>query len=304
MTEEIASRQKVRTVNLEVRAPSVSTKSSFSSKLAVNETTTHRWSFLEDVTSYCEAGFGAIGVWLPKLVQFGEERGIELIRDSGMSVSSVSWTGGFTGWDGQSFQDSIDDARSAVKTAGELNAESLIVISGARCGHTLSHARQLLNDALKILVDDAGEYGLALALQPMSSRECSFLTSLDETLEILDECNHPLVKMAFDVSQLWKEPHLLERIPEIASLVTTLQLCDQRDPPQSEFDQLLPGDGEIPLEEITTAFLDADYDGFFEIKIWSEELWDSDYSDLLRTCRSRLESLCLSGSADGSMVSC
>ena len=219
-------------------------------------------------------------------------------------MSSVSWTGGFTGWNGQSFQDSVDDARAAVKTAGELNAESLVVISGARCGHTLSHARQLLVDALKILADDSGEYGLSLALQPMSSRECSFLTSLDETLEIINECNHPLVRMAFDVYQLWKEPRLLQRIPEIAPLVTTLQLCDQRDPPQSEFDQLLPGDGEIPLEAITKAFLDADYQGFFEIKIWSEELWNSDYAELLRTCRSRFESLCLSGSADGSMISC
>jgi sugar phosphate isomerase/epimerase len=304
VTEEIASRQKVRTVNVEARAPSVSTKPTLPSKLAVNETTTHRWSFLEDVTAYSESGFGAIGVWLPKLVQFGEERGIELIRDSEISVSSVSWAGGFTGWNGQSFYDSIVDARAAVKTAGELNAESLVVISGARCGHTLSHAHQLLVDALKILADDAGEFGLSLALQPMFSREWSFLTSLDETLEIIDECNHPLVRMAFDVSQLWKEPHLLERIPEIASLVTTLQLCDRRNPPRCEFDQLLPGDGEIPLGEITQAFLDAEYDGSFEIKIWSEELWNSDYSELLRTCRSRLESLCLSGSADGPMISC
>jgi sugar phosphate isomerase/epimerase len=304
VTEEIASRQKVRTVNLEARAPSVSTKSSLTSKLAVNESTTNRWLFLEDVTAYCEAGFSSIGIWLPKLIQFGEERGIELIRDFELSVSSVSWAGGFTGWNGQSFEDSVEDARAAVKTAGELNAESLVVISGARCGHTLSHAHQLLVDALKILADDASEYGLSLSVQPMSSREWSFLTSLDETLDILDECDHPLVKMAFDVSQLWKEPQLIDRIPEFSSLVKTLQLCDQRDLPRCEFDQLMPGDGIIPLEEIINAFLDADYDGYFEIKIWSEELWDSDYFELIRTCRSRLESLCLSGIADGSVISC
>ena len=265
------------------------------SKLSMNEITTYRWSLLEDVTAYCEAGFEAIGIWRPKLVEFGEERGIELVRDSGLAVSSLSWAGGFTGSHGQSFLDAIEDTRDAIRTAGALKAESLMIVSGARAGHTASHAKRLLVDSLKMLGDFAAEMNVSLAVQPMHrmfAQEWTFLDSIDETLDVLTECDHPYVRMAFDVYHLWQEPNLLSRIPQFASYVSNVQLNDWREPPRSENDRCLLGEGEIPLLEITQAFVDAEYDGFYEIEIWSEELWTSDYDELLRRCRSSFDALC------------
>ena len=36
-------------------------------RIAVNEMTTYRWSFEEDVYHYAQAGIDAIGVWRQKL---------------------------------------------------------------------------------------------------------------------------------------------------------------------------------------------------------------------------------------------
>jgi sugar phosphate isomerase/epimerase len=269
--------------------------SSAVARLSINEMTTYRWSLPEEVAAFREAGIDAIGIWRPKLTDFGEERGIDLIRESGMHVSSVSWAGGFTGSNGHSFEESLLDARDAVAVAGQLRAESLVIVSGSRAGHTRNHARRLLVEALKALGDDAGERNLTLALQPMHpmfAQEWTFLTSLDETLDVIDRCDHDAVQIAFDVYHLWQEPSLLERIGEVAPLVSTVQLNDWRDPPRSEHDRCLPGDGEIPLREIVSAFIDADYDGYFEISVWSEELWHSNYADLLGECRRRFLALC------------
>src|SRR5579872_5457123 len=79
-------------------------------RLSINEMTTYHWSFLDDVSGYQAAEIASIGVWRRKLCDFGEERGIELLRESGLAVSSLSDAGGFTGSDGHTFRDGVDDA--------------------------------------------------------------------------------------------------------------------------------------------------------------------------------------------------
>jgi hypothetical protein len=44
-------------------------------RLSMNELTTYRWSFEEDVVNYRAAGISAISVWREKIADFGEERG-------------------------------------------------------------------------------------------------------------------------------------------------------------------------------------------------------------------------------------
>ncbi len=48
--------------------------------LSMNETTTFRWSFEEDVARYAAAGIPAMGVWRQKLSDCGQGRGLELLR--------------------------------------------------------------------------------------------------------------------------------------------------------------------------------------------------------------------------------
>lgn len=264
------------------------------SLLAVNEVTTYRWTLLEDVLGYMDAGIRTMGIWRPKLDEFGAEKAIDLIHDSRMAVSSVSWAGCFTGQHGYAYAEAVHDAKETLRIAGELNADCVVMLSGALSGHILNHARRLFVSALNELGDLAAEQGVKLAIQPMRrmfANDWTFITSIDETLDVIDACNHDMVGMAFDVYHLWQEPNLLKRIAEIAPLVSTVQLNDYHRPPTSNFDRGLIGDGEIPLTNIIQAFLENGYRGSFEIAIWSEELWKSNYDELLQNCRSRFESL-------------
>ena len=120
-------------------------------ELSMNETTTFRWSFEEDVAHYAAAGIPAIGVWRQKLSDCGQARGLELLRSSGLKVSHLLWAGGFTGSDGRSYRESVEDAAEALRTAAALRTGCLVVYSGARAGHTFNHARRLIHGALKEL---------------------------------------------------------------------------------------------------------------------------------------------------------
>ena len=51
--------------------------------LSMNETTTFRWSFEEDVAEYAAAGIPAIGVWRQKLSDCGQAKGGRIARRAG-----------------------------------------------------------------------------------------------------------------------------------------------------------------------------------------------------------------------------
>ena len=114
--------------------------------LSLNETTTFRWSFEDDVAHYAAAGIQAIGVWRQKLSDCGQERALELIRQHHLKVSHLFWAGGFTGSEGHSYRESMADTAEALRTAAALGAGCLVVCSGARAGHTFNHARRLVQE--------------------------------------------------------------------------------------------------------------------------------------------------------------
>ena len=163
-------------------------------RLSVNELTTYRWSLDEDVQNFAAAGFAAIGVWRQKLSDYGEDKGAELIRDAGLHVSSLQWAGGFTGSDGRTHQESIDNALDAVRLAADLQAGCLVLHTGARAGHTHNHARRLVKAALTEIARLAEESGMVLALEPMHAGcagDWTFVTTLDQALELIADVNSP-----------------------------------------------------------------------------------------------------------------
>jgi sugar phosphate isomerase/epimerase len=263
-------------------------------RLSISQTTMVRWSLPEAIEEFRSAGLRNIGVSLDRLRDCGVERAARLLSQAGLHASSLGWVGGFTGAHGHSYDDAVADARAAIRSARDIGADSLIVVPGALCGHIRSHARRLLVEALVELADQATDSQVRLAVQPMHplfEDEWSFLTSLDDTLDVLSRFNHTHVGMAFGAYHLWQEPRLLERIPEIVPFVASVQLSDWRDPPRCDNDRLLPGDGAIPLAEIIAAFEAAGYRGCYEIEVWSRDLWKREHRSLIRECMLRFAHL-------------
>lgn len=254
-------------------------------RLSINEVTTYRWSFEEDVAHYAQAGIPAIGVWRQKLSDFGEEKGIDLLEESGLAVSNLVWAGGFTGSDGRSFSDSMDDAREAIRLAGAMKAGCLVLYSGGRGGHTHGHARRLFRDALAQMVPLAGEHNVPLAIEPMHAQfaaEWTFLTCLDETLDLLAPFDPNYVRLAFDTYHFGENARLIERIPELAPRVAIVHIADSSKTPTVEQNRCPLGTGVLPLKEIVSAFSAAGYDGYCDVELFGETVEAADYASLLR----------------------
>ena len=252
--------------------------------LSMNETTTYRWSFEEDVAAYVAAGIPAMGVWRQKLSDFGLVKAVEFLQEYPIRVSHLFWAGGFTGSDGHSFRESLADAVEAVRTAAELHAQSLVIYSGARAGHTYNHAKRLVKEALKELAPLAAELGVWLAVEPMHAgcaSQWTFLTSVDDVLAIIAAVGGSQVKMVFDAYHLGHDPAIVGRIAELAPHVAMVQLGDARSVPSGEQSRCRLGEGKLPLAEIIAAFKAAGYDGYYDVELLGEELENSDYQALL-----------------------
>jgi sugar phosphate isomerase/epimerase len=261
-------------------------------RLSINDLTTFAWDLDDELVAYHREGVRAVGLWRPKLGHFGEERAAELLRELGISVSSLCWAGGFTGSNRWSFEDSLADARAAIRAAALVGADCLCVVSGPQNGHIQSHLRRLIIDALKVLAPEAAEAGVTLALQPMHvdfAPSWTFLHALDETLAIAQAAGGG-VKLACDVYHLRNEQSLESRIAEFTPHLALVQLCDARGKRRSE--RRLLGDGEIPIAALMQAFEESGYTGYYELSTWSRPLWRRDYCELLRECRARFEALC------------
>ncbi len=262
--------------------------------LSINELTTYRWSFEKDVTHYRAAGIGAIGVWRQKLSDFGEDRAIELLADSGLEVSNLLWAGGFTGSDGRSHEDSLADAQEAVRLAGALKARALVVYSGARNGHTSNHARRMFSDALEELLPMADDHDVILAVEPMlgdCAADWTLLTSLPETLALVEEIDHPRLKLVLDTYHVGHEPNLLDTIRSLVPRIAIVHLADALEPPGCEQNRCQLGAGTLPLREIIAALVDGGYEGYYDVELLGENLARCDYDELLRSSKDAFEQL-------------
>jgi len=262
-------------------------------RLSINEMTTYRWSLDEDVRNYTAAGIPAIGVWRRKLSDFGEERGIELLKDSGLAVSNLLWAGGFTGSEGHTFRESIEDAAEAIRLAAQMSARCLVVYSGARAGHTHNHARRLLIQALSELAPVASERGVTLALEPMHpdcACDCTFLTSLSDAKVIVDHVASPCVCLSFDTYQLGGAPGIHDELRKLAPRIAIVHLADGH-PPGEEQHRTPLGRGCVPLKELLCALREGGYDGDFDVALFGDEISPGCYQNLLRETKVEFERL-------------
>ncbi len=261
--------------------------------LSMNELTTFRWSFEDDVHRYAAAGIRSIGVWRQKLSDYGDEKGIELLSEMGISVSNLTWAGGFTGSDGRSFSDAIADALEAIELAADLQAGCLIVYSGGRGGHTSNHANRLLKDALTTLLPAASAFGITLAIKPMDAgcaRDWTFLTDLGTTTELLEQFDSPALKMAFDTYHFGLDPTALEVLPAIVPRIAIVQLGDARQRPTGEQNRCRLGEGAVPFAEILSILAAGGYAGSYDVKLIGEDIEPFDYHELLSHSKQKFES--------------
>ena len=249
-------------------------------KLALSEISTVGASFEADVEAYAEAGFEGIGIWEFKLPQ-DDAANLELLRGAGLAVAScvpavpsilpLRLPGVEAGPDDP--HERVDALCASVRRLAAYEPESVLCFTGP-IGH-FERARWMVVEGLREIAKAARVAGVRLGLEPGHPEQqetVSFINTVADALDLLDEAGLADVGIVVDTYSLWHETP--EALAAVASRVTALHVADV--PLESErTDRVLPGEGGSRAIALVRALADAGWDGFVEVEIFStpERFW-------------------------------
>ena len=119
--------------------------------VAVSQLTTPRWDLGQELDRMVACGFDAVSLWRPKITDAGLGHVAARLACAGVRVSSLQWTGGFTGGDGRSYRECVDDAVEA--HPGVTNVGVRPTVDGRRLSietHLLDFTGDLYGRTLRI----------------------------------------------------------------------------------------------------------------------------------------------------------
>ena len=262
-------------------------------RLSLNVWTTKNWTLAQAVAGCVEQGVPGIGLWRDKVAEHGLEAAAKLVRDAGLTVTSLCRGGFFTSPDSA---DSAADNRAAVDECVALGTDVLVLVAGGlhRGSKDLPAARAAVLDGVAGLAPYAEANGVKLAIEPLHPMFCAdraVVSTLGQALDIAEEVGRRTgcgnVGTCVDTYHIWWDPQVFAQIKRAgaAGRIHAFQVCDFLIPIPA--DALLGrghvGDGVIDIASFVREVRATGYAGFTEVEIFNQEIWDTPGEQTLRT---------------------
>ena len=258
-------------------------------------TVSKQWSLEQCIEGCVRHGIGGIAPWRDKLQECGVERAAQLIKDSGLRVTSLCRGGFFTSGEAGN----IDDNLKAIDEAAAIGAESLILVVGGLQENSkdIVSARNLVEESIYEILSYARSKGVTLAIEPLhpmyaADRAC--INTLSQAIDICERVGEG-IGVIVDVYHVWWDPNLENEIKRAGekNLILGYHVCDWLVPTEDMLqDRGMMGDGIINLQHIRGLVESAGYDGPIEVEIFSKkDWWKRDPDEVLKVCIERFQTV-------------
>lgn len=250
-------------------------------RFSFNQATAKYWPLPDLVAGCAAAGVPAVGLWREPVAEYGLARSAALVRDAGLSVSSLC-RGGFFGADGW-----FDDNRRAIDEAVALGAPVLVLVCGGLAGRPLEGARGQVAAALEALAPHALAAGVRLAIEPMHpmfAADRSVVATLGGALALATRFPVEAVGVALDTYHVWWDEQVYPLIAAGGERIACLQLADWVLPLPADVlvGRGLPGAGCVEFGRFLRATTAAGYTGPIEVEVFNADLWARPGQEVLR----------------------
>ncbi|MGV9878195.1 sugar phosphate isomerase/epimerase family protein [Streptomyces sp. NPDC003006] len=261
------------------------------SRLSINQETVKQLSLPELAEGCAKEGITAVGLWRAPVQEYGVERAARLMRESGLTVTSLCRGGFFTDPDETARARALDDNRAAIDEAATLGTDTLVLVSGGLPpgSRDLAGARERVAEALAVLGPYAEEWGVRLAIEPlhpMFAADRCVVSTLSQALDLAERFPADQVGVVVDTYHIWWDDQAPAQIARAGAggRLHAFQLADWITPLPAGVllgrGQL--GDGSVDFRAFRALVEAAGYDGPIEVEIFNEALWARDGGELLR----------------------
>ncbi|UQA95331.1 sugar phosphate isomerase/epimerase family protein [Streptomyces halobius] len=177
-------------------------------RLSLNQQTVRQWSLPELADGCARAGVRGVGLWRAPVRDYGVAAAARLVRDAGLSVTSLCRGGFFTALEPGERAAALDDNRAAIDEAAALGTDTLVLVSGGLPdgNRDLRGARERIADALAELGPYAAERGVRLAIEPlhpMYAADRCVVSTLAQALDLAERFPVEQVGVVVDTYHLW-----------------------------------------------------------------------------------------------------
>ncbi|MGW2953843.1 sugar phosphate isomerase/epimerase family protein [Streptomyces eurythermus] len=259
-------------------------------RFSVNQMTVKQLSLPELVDACVRLGITNVGLWREPVQAYGVEAAARLVRDAGLTVTTLCRGGFLTATDPVERMEALGDNHAAIEEAAALGTDTLVLVSGGLplFSKDLRGARERIADALAVLAPYAAERGVRLAIEPlhpMYAADRCVVSTLAQALDLAERFPADQVGVAVDTYHVWWDDQAPAGIARAgaAGRIHTFQLADWITPlPEGVLNgrgQI--GDGAIDMREWKGYVEAAGYTGPIEVELFNEELWARDGREVL-----------------------
>jgi sugar phosphate isomerase/epimerase len=265
------------------------TEAGWDPRLCVNSLSSLTWTLHEDLACYERLGIDRMSAFLPKLVKVGLDQAVSEITGRGLRVDGILPGNSFDLSDQSTWSCTRDAMVMGIEVAQRLGATTLQTPGGSARGQPYERAVEQLGLALAPVTDAASKAGIRLALEPTRPQfaHISFVHTIRDALALAMDLGVWLVP---DSAHSWWEPDVESVLARVVPHIAVLQLADL-DFRAPVFERLVPGDGEIRLDALIGATVDAGFDGPFELEILGSAIEAEGYESAIRRSFTHLTSL-------------
>ncbi|MFI1287498.1 sugar phosphate isomerase/epimerase family protein [Streptomyces sp. NPDC020792] len=259
-------------------------------RFSINQMTVKQLSLPELVDSCLELGVPGVGLWREPVRAYGVEAAARLVRDAGLTVTTLCRGGFLTAIDPVERAEALGDNHAAIDEAAALGTDTLVLVSGGLPAGSkdLRGARERIADALAVLGPYAAERGVRLAIEPlhpMYAADRCVVSTLAQALDLAERFPADQVGVTVDTYHIWWDDTAPEQIARAGASgrIHTFQLADWTTPlPEGVLNgrgQI--GDGSIDMREWKRYVETAGYTGAIEVELFNDELWARDGREVL-----------------------
>ncbi|MGW7545166.1 sugar phosphate isomerase/epimerase family protein [Streptomyces sp. NPDC054770] len=246
---------------------------------------------LPELADACtQLGVPGVGLWREPVQAYGVEATAKLVREAGLTVTTLCRGGFLTAIDPDERAAALADNRRAVDEAAALGTDTLVLVSGGLPAGSkdLHGARERIADALAELGPYAEQHGVRLAIEPLhpmfASDRC-VVSTLTQALDLAERFPAHQVGVTVDTYHIWWDDRAPAQIARAGAggRIHTFQLADWTTPlPEGVLNgrgQI--GDGAIDMREWKGYVEAAGYTGPIEVELFNDALWARDGREVL-----------------------